>query len=72
MGMQVGDDEYVDKIIIDVCARKFILRSSKGTSRKVDCETSEQFMDVLEVVTNQADPDLIEYTDLAIYENRQN
>tara|TARA_A100000164_G_C21229156_1_gene461842 strand:+ start:118 stop:327 length:210 start_codon:yes stop_codon:yes gene_type:complete len=69
MGIPVGDDEYVDKIIIDVCARKFLLRSSKGTSRKVECETTEQFMDVLEVVTNQANPDLIEYTDLAIVDS---
>lgn len=69
MGIQVGDDEWVDKIIIDVCARKFKLLSSKGTSRKVECETTEQFMDVLEVVTNQADPDLIEYTDLAIIDS---
>ena len=69
MGMQVGDDEWVDKIIIDVCARKFILLSSKGNYRKVECETTEQFMDVLEVITNQADPDLIEYTDLAIVDS---
>ena len=69
MGMHVGDDEWVDKIVIDVCARKFVLHSSKGTRRKVECETSEQFMSVLEVITNQADPDLIEYTDLAIVDS---
>ena len=63
--MEVGDNECVEKIVIDVCARKFLLYSDLGTTRKVDCETSEQFMDVLEVVHSTADPALIEYKDLA-------
>ena len=39
--------------------------SDLGTTRKVDCETPEQFMDVLDVVHSTADPALIEYKDLA-------
>ena len=63
--MEVNDNECVEKIVIDVCARKFLLYSDLGTTRKVDCETTKQFMDVLEVVTSQADPELIQYKDLA-------
>ena len=66
------DDDFINRTIIDVCNRSFLLISDDGEERLITCETTEQFMDVLEVVTNQADPDLIEYTDLAIYENRQN
>tara|TARA_B100001113_G_scaffold282440_1_gene237423 strand:- start:38 stop:253 length:216 start_codon:yes stop_codon:yes gene_type:complete len=63
--MDISENECVEKIVIDVCARKFLLYSDLGTTRKVDCDTTKQFMDVLEVVTSQADPELIEYKDLA-------
>ena len=63
--MEVNDNEAVEKIVIDVCARKFLLYSDLGTTRKVECETTDQFMDVLDVINSTADPALIEYKDLA-------
>jgi len=63
--MEIGDNECVEKIVIDLCSRRFLLYSDLGTTRKVDCETPEQFMDVLDVVHSTADPALIEYKDLA-------
>ena len=63
------DDDFVNRTVVDVCTRSFLIIADDGKEKTVTCETTEQFMDVLEVVTNQADPDLIEYTDLAIYEN---
>lgn len=61
------DNEVVEGIVIDVCARTFKLWSDEGSERIVTCETTEQFMDVLEVVTDQLDPDRIEYADLSVY-----
>ena len=61
-------DECVQNIVVDVCAKSFLLESDEGTMKKVVCETTEQFMNVLEVVTGTADPELITYADLSIYE----
>ena len=61
------DNEVVEGIVIDVCTRTFKLWSDEGSERIVTCETTEQLMDVLEVVTDQLDPDRIEYADLSVY-----
>ena len=61
------DNEVVEGIVIDVCTKTFKLWSDEGSERIVTCETTEQFMDVLEVVTDQLDPDRIEYADLSVY-----
>ena len=42
--------------------------SELGISEKiVECETTEQFMNVLECCTSHLNDDQIEYADLAIY-----
>tara|TARA_B100001113_G_scaffold199792_1_gene163680 strand:+ start:750 stop:953 length:204 start_codon:yes stop_codon:yes gene_type:complete len=64
--MELGDNETVEKIVVDVCARKFLLYSDLGSTRQVVCETTEQFMDVLEVVTTKAESELIEYAEISV------
>jgi hypothetical protein len=59
--------ETVLGIVIDVCTRSFLLISDQGSERLVECDTVEEFMNVLEVVTAQLDPEQIEYADLAVY-----
>lgn len=59
--------ECVQGIVIDVCTRTFLLLSDQGSERIVKCDSVEEFMNVLDVVTTQLDPDQIEYADLAIY-----
>ena len=59
--------ECVQGIVIDVCTKSFLLLSDQGSTKEVNCETTEQFMNVLEVVTANLEPDQIEYADLAIY-----
>lgn len=61
--------ECVQGIVIDVCSRSFLLLSDQGNERLVECDTVKEFMNVLEVVTANLDPDQIEYADLAVYEN---
>jgi hypothetical protein len=59
--------ESVLGIVIDVCTRSFLLISNEGNEKLVECETVQEFMNVLEVVTANLEPDQIEYADLAIY-----
>lgn len=60
--------ETVKGIVIDVCTKSFLLLSDKGTTKEVNCDNTEEFMNVLEVVTSNLDPEQIEYADLAIYD----
>jgi hypothetical protein len=64
-----NSQECVDSIIIDVCRRSFLLFSDAGNTKKVNCETSEQFMNVFEVVTSNLKPEEIKYSDILVYEN---
>jgi hypothetical protein len=64
--------ETVQGIVIDLCTRTFLLLSDQGTEKRVECDTVEEFMNVLEVVTENLDPDQIEYADLAIYGQQSN
>ena len=58
--------ESVLGIVIDVCTRSFLLLSDEGNEKLVECETVQEFMNVLEVVTANLKPHQIEYADLAI------
>ena len=58
--------ETVQGIVIDVCTRSFLLLSDQGSERLIECDTVQEFMNVLEVITAQLDPEQIEYADLAI------
>ena len=55
------DDDWVNRTIIDVCNRSFLIISDDGEEKFITCETTEQFMDVKEVVHKLLDPDRIEY-----------
>ena len=41
------NDTYVQSVVIDVCSRTFLLLSDKGDEKVIECETAEQFMNVL-------------------------
>ena len=59
--------EAVQGIVIDVCTRTFLLLSDQGSERLVECDTVDEFMNVLDVVTSNLNPEQIEYADLAVY-----
>lgn len=59
--------ECIENVVIDICARTFLLQSDKGSERVVECETPEQFMNVLEVCTSKLNENQIEYADLTVY-----
>jgi len=65
-GTPMSNTECVQGIVIDVCTRSFLLLSDEGNEKMVECETVNEFMNVLEVVTANLSDDQIEYADLAI------
>lgn len=60
------EQECVLGIVIDVCSRSFLLLSDQGNERMVECDTTKEFMNVLEVVTANLSKDQIQYADLAV------
>lgn len=59
-------ETYVQGVIIDVCTKSFLLLSDKGDEKWINCDTTEEFMNVLQVCTSHLNEDQIEYADLAI------
>ncbi len=58
--------DVVNRTIIDVCTRSFLIISDDGEERMITCETTEQFMNVMEVVNKLLDPERIEYSNLSV------
>ena len=57
------DDQFVEGIIVDVCKRRITLISNEGETRFVKCEDTEQFMGVMDVIKEHADPEIITYVE---------
>ena len=55
------DDEYLTRVVIDTCARTFRLYSNEGDERTLDCNSMEEFMNVLELVRKVVDEDIVAY-----------
>jgi hypothetical protein len=55
-------EEILTRCVVDTLARKFYLYSSEGNERVVNCETPDQFMNVLEVVRSQVHEDHLVYS----------
>jgi len=60
--MTANTEEFLTRYVVDTLARKFYLYSSDGDERVVECETVDQFMNVLEVVRTQVDEDMLAYS----------
>lgn len=60
------NDEYLTRVVVDTQARKFYLYSNEGDSKVVDCETVDQFMQVLELVRGVLQDDLVAYCEPTI------
>ena len=58
------NDASVVKTIIDICSRSFKIVSDEGHIQLVQCETPEEFMDVLEVCQEFCDDDMLIYSEI--------
>lgn len=60
--MPVNTEEFLTRCVVDTLARKFYLYSNEGEEKIVDCETIDEFMNVLEVVRSQVSDDCLAYS----------
>ena len=54
--------EILTRCVVDTLAKRFYLYSSEGGEKTVNCETIDQFMNVLEVVRSRVDDNSLVYT----------
>jgi len=62
----MNNTECVQGIVIDICTRSFLLLGDQGDEKFVECGTIDEFMNVLNYVTQNLEDDQIEYADLAV------
>jgi len=60
--MPAETQEVLTRCVVDTFAKKFYLYSSEGGEKTVNCETIDQFMNVLEVVRSRVDDNSLVYT----------
>lgn len=60
--MPINTDETLIRCVVDTLSRKFYLYSSDGNEKTVECETVDQFMNVLEVVRSQVNESILVYS----------
>ena len=58
------NDASVVKTIVDICSRSFKIVSDEGYIQLVQCETVQEFMDVLEVCQDFMDEDMLVYSEI--------
>ena len=56
------NDEYLTRVVVDTCARTFRLYSNEGDDRVVNCDSMEEFMNVMELVRKIVDEDIVAYS----------
>jgi len=59
--MPADTEEFLSRCVVDTLARKFYIYSSEGKEDVVECETIEQFMNVLEVARETVSEDCLVY-----------
>jgi hypothetical protein len=59
-----GEDEYLDRCVVNPMSRKFTLYSDQGTEIEVACETAEQFMSVLKFTRKTLTEERLKYVNL--------
>ena len=62
------DTEFVETIIVDVCKKTIFIEGDEGNSNTVQCDTTDEFMRVVKVVLDKADPKIVKYADIAIHD----
>lgn len=55
------NDEYLTRCVVDPIKKTVYIYSSEGTEQEVVCETTDQFMNVLEFVRSTVDEKILAY-----------
>lgn len=64
------NDASVVKTVVDICSRSFIIVSDEGHIQLVQCQSVNEFMDVLEVCHEFMDDDKLVYSEILIKPKR--
>jgi len=56
------EDDCLTSCVVDTLQRKVHLYSDEGEARTVECETVEEFMNVLHFVRENCPDDMLSYT----------
>ena len=57
------NDAYLTRCVVDPLKRKMYLYSSEGDEKTVDCETVDQFMNMLLFVRDTAGDEVLSYVE---------
>lgn len=50
MNYPFPDEEYLDKVTVDIPKKRFTLLSDKGTVKCISCDNGDEFLKVLDFV----------------------
>ena len=56
-------DDYLSRCVVDATRRTVNIYSSEGDEKTVECDTLEEFMNVLKFVREHAPEDTLSYVD---------
>jgi len=59
-------DEYMTRMVIDVASRSFRIYSNEGDTKTIECDSTEEFMNVLEFVRDFQESGLLD-EDTVVY-----
>ena len=57
------EDEYLTRCVVDTLRRTFYIYSNQGDKKTVECDTPEEFMNVLNYVRENVSTDTLSYVD---------
>jgi len=61
--LNLMEEAFLTKCVVDPIKRSFYLYSSEGEKRVVNCDNTDEFMNVLELVRTITPDDALSYTD---------
>ena len=63
------DEEFLTRVVVDTCSRTFRLYSNEGDEKVIECDTAEEFMNILELVRGVADDGIVFYSEMSIMDS---
>ena len=58
------DDEYLVRCVVDTQARCFRVYSSQGDEKVIECDTVDEFMNVLELIRAVVPEETVAYSEM--------
>jgi len=55
------EEDFLSRVVVDTSCRKFYLYSDNGDEKIIDCDTIDEFMNVLEFCRSVLDDDVLAY-----------